>query len=282
MKDLKEALTKEYDDNFERYWKSAFSAYKNDAIADRVWFCGPTSYLFSLAGKRFAVDLQIRRACDFEKLRATLADDTSKLEFVLITHQHDDHMCIPLMRELKDSPIIWYIPDGTHENLIAKTELPEEKIVRVRSGDSFKIGDITVKVFKSTHERPDEEQIFEQVGYEIVTPRGKLLFPADVRNYDSTLYPDFSDIDICFAHLWAGDDTINAENYMPLLCEFADFYSRIGAKKYFLCHLYEIARELRHMWRYTHAGAAMELFIDKAPTAEVMIPHLGSSYALFD
>lgn len=281
MQDLKEALKNDYDKKFVTYWNKVFSEYKNDTSGDRVWFAGPTSYVFSLSGVRFAVDLQIRRECDFEKVREGLCDDTSALSFVLITHQHDDHMCIPLMRALKDSPIIWYIPEGTHENLIAETELPEEKIVRVRDGEELCVGPLKIKAFNSTHERPEEEPIFQQLGYEIITPRGKLLLPADVRNYDLNLYPSFSDIDVCFSHLWAGDDTVNAENYMPLLKEFADFNSHFGAKKYFLCHLYEIARELRHMWRYTHAAAAMELFMERIPEAEIMIPHLGSSYELF-
>ena len=277
---VKDYIKKDYDLNFVKYWDKVFSEYKDERFDNRVWFAGPTSYVFSISGTHFALDPQIRRECDFEKLRDNLAEYTSKIEFVLITHQHDDHMCIPLMRELKDSPIIWYIPEGTHEDLIAKTELAPEKIVRVRSGDSFKIGSITVKAFKSTHERPGEKEVFEQLGYEIATPCGKLLFPADVRNYDPGLYPEFSDIDICFAHLWAGDDTVNAEKYKPLLLEFADFYSGIGAKKYFICHLYEIARDLYHMWRYTHAAEAMEIFMGKIPTSEVVIPHLGTSYSL--
>ncbi len=281
MQELKEALKKDYDLNFPYYWKKVFSEYKNDKFSERVWFCGPTSYVFSLYGVRFAIDLQIRRECDFEKVRAELSEDTSALSFVLITHQHDDHMCIPLMRALKDTPIIWYIPEGTHEHLIEKTELPEDKIVKVRDGEEFCVGALKIKAFNSTHERPGEKQIFQQLGYEIITPEGKLLVPADVRNYDLSLYPEFSDIDVCFSHLWAGDDTINEEKYMPLLREFADFYSSFGAKKYFFCHLYEIAREFRHMWRCTHAAEAMELFLEKIPTAEVLIPHLGSSYSLF-
>ena len=281
MQDVKDVFKKDYDLNFPYYWKKVFSEYKDNKNTDRVWFIGPTSYVFSLSGVRFAVDLQIRRACDFEKVKAELCEDTCAIDFILITHQHDDHMCIPLMRALKDTNIKWYLPEGTHENLIAETELPEEKIVRMRSGESFKCGDVCVRAFKSTHERPDEEQIFEQLGSEVITPNGKLLFPADVRNYDLNLYPSFSDIDVCFSHLWAGDDTVNAENYMPLLKEFAEFYSAFGAKKYFLCHLYEIAREFRHMWRYTHAAEAMELFMERIPEAEIMIPHLGSSYELF-
>ena len=281
MEPLKKNLIKDYDLNFPYYWKKVFSEYKNDKFSERVWFAGPTSYVFSLSGVKFAVDLQVRRDSDFEKILPTLLDDTSALTFVLITHQHDDHMCIPLMRALKDSPIVWYIPEGTHEHLIEKTEIPSEKIVRVKNGDCFKIGDVIIKAFDSTHERPEEEPIFQQLGYEVITPNGKLLFPADVRNYDLNLYPSFSDIDVCFSHLWAGDDTVNAENYMPLLKEFADFNSHFGAKKYFICHLYEIAREFRHMWRYTHAAEAMELFMERIPEAEIMIPHLGSSYELF-
>ena len=276
----KDSVKRDYDLNFMTYWDKVFSEYKNSAASNRVWFAGPTSYVFSLCGQKFALDLQVRRKCDFENVRERLINDTSDLSFVLITHQHDDHMCIPLMRELKDSPIRWYLPYDTKKSLIDETELPDDKIVKVHDGDVYKIGNLTVRVFFSPHVVPGDEP-FPQVGYEVISPAGNILFPGDVRDYDHKGYPEFGNVDVCFSHLWGGDNTIDPELYTPMLEKFADMNAGFGAKKYFLCHLYEIGRELKYMWRYSHAGLAMDLFYERNPESEVVIPHLGCSYPLF-
>ena len=91
----------DYDLHFEDWWRGIFSEYR-EGDGDRLWLAGPSSYVFSLSGVRFAVDLQIRRACDLERVKDTLVEDLSELSFMLITHQHDDHFCIPLMQMAVD------------------------------------------------------------------------------------------------------------------------------------------------------------------------------------
>ena len=41
-----------------------------------------------------------------------LAQDLKALSFVLLTHQHADHLDLDLIRELKHLPIIWVIPES--------------------------------------------------------------------------------------------------------------------------------------------------------------------------
>ncbi len=269
------SATIDYDNNFMTYWENIFSSLSAHSGSDRVWFAGPSAYVFSLCGQKFAMDLQVRRQGDFEKIKPKLHDYAKDLSFVLITHEHDDHMCMPLMRELKDTDIKWYVPHDCSWHLVESSGVKEENIVRVKPGDVFEIGELTVKAFYSPHVRPDDDETFAQRGYEIICPNKRLLFPGDVRDYDFCDYPQFDDVDVCFSHLWGGNNSIDEKLYMPMLEDFVKFNLAFGAKRYFLCHLYELGREAKYLWSYKHAGIAKDMFYSLSSESIVDIPRLG-------
>ena len=272
-----ESAIADYERNFVNNWNRVFSEYRKKE--NRFWLAGPTSYVFSLEGQRFAVDLQIRRDSDFEKLASQLVSDTDAVSFMLITHQHGDHMCVPLMNALKDTDIKWYIPKGTRQDYIERSGIKEENIVWVQPGDTWQAGSLKFRAFSSPHARPGKE-IFLQCGYEITTPDGKILITGDVRDYDYDGYPDFGNVDVCFSHLWAGNDSQNPENYMPMLRDFVTYNAKLKAKKYYLCHLYELGRKDRYLWDFSHAGLATKMFYSLLPDSVVEVPRIGHSYPL--
>lgn len=272
----------DYDLHFEEWWRGIFSEYR-EGDGDRLWLAGPSSYVFSLSGVRFAVDLQIRRACDLERVKDTLVEDLSELSFMLITHQHDDHFCIPLMQKLKDTNIHWYLPEGCRADLIEASGLRRENITFLRAGDSFSVGGLTVRAFRSPHLGAGADQsLFPELGYELVTSRGRVLLPADVRDYSFTDYPDFGEVDLCLAHLWGGNDALDAAAYGPMLDACADFFARFGAKRYFFSHLYEIGRGDLYMWHEGHAAIVAEKIKARLAEACTAVPEIGVCYPLFE
>lgn len=273
---------RDYDEHFFGRWTRAFDEFLTSAGEDRMWLVGPSSYLFSVAGQKFAVDPQIRRTTAFDALLPRFVEDFSQVSFVLITHQHDDHMCIPLMRALKDTAIRWYLPYGCRADLVEKSEIKKENIVWVHDGDEFVFGDLTVRAFDTPHVPAGEDMAsFIERGYELIAPNGRVLMPADVRNYDYDAYPDFGEIDLCISHLWAGNDALNPENYLPMMQKFADFSARFRAKRYFLCHLYEVGRKELYMWHDGHAEEAIRMLGERLPESRVEVPRIGSHYDLF-
>lgn len=274
---------RDYDEHFLARWRHALDEFRASEGEDRMWLVGPTSYLFSIAGQKLAVDPQIRRASDFDALLPHLVQDFSPVSAVLITHQHDDHMCLPLMRALKDTPIRWYLPFGCRLDLVERSEIKPENIVWVRDGDEFSFGALTVRAFDTPHVPAGEDMAsFPERGYELITGRGRVLMPADVRNYDYDGYPDFGAVTLCLAHLWAGNDAIHEENYLPLLEKFAEFLARFRAETYFLCHLYEIGRKELFLWHDGHAEIAAHKLLSHLPQSRVTLPRIGESYALFE
>lgn len=278
----KDRAIRDYDENFERYWDKAFSELRNATENEnKMWLVGPSSYLFSIDGVKFAVDPQIRRMKDVESLSDRLSKDLSVLSFVLITHQHDDHFCAPLIERVRHLPITWYLPSEMSRHFIESVGLSEEKCVFLNAGDKFFAGGIEFMAFNSPHVRKNTTAIMPEIGYYIKTKKVSVLLPADVRDYDYVNYPEFGDVDLCVSHLWAGDNAIDEEAYLPMLDKFVDFSLRFGAKKYFICHLYEIGRKEKYMWHDLHADLAIELFLKKATEVKVEIPRLGCSYELF-
>ena len=267
----------DYDKNFRASWKRIFTEYRQENVGDRMWLAGPSSSVFSLAGERFAVDLQIRRPQDLEALLPGLAEDTSALSHILVTHEHDDHLCLPLMQALKDMPIRWYLPYNSHREWVEATGISMDKITWLEPGDCFSIGKLRVRSFNTPHAKPGIP-IFTQCGYEITAPSGKILLPGDIRDYEYDAYPDFGKVDLCISHLWAGDDSIHPEQYLPLMKQFTERIAGFHADRYFLCHLYEIARDEQHLWDFSHAGTAMQMLYHTLPECEVQIPRIGRSY----
>lgn len=272
MQTPRELTIAEYNNHFTEWWNRVFTEYKERKNC--IWLAGPTSYVFSLDDVKFAVDLQVRRSVDLEKVRTRLMSDVSEISFILITHQHDDHMCIPLMRELANTDIIWYIPYGTREDLIKKSLIKKENIIWVKDGDCWEIGQLKFRAFKSPHTKPGEA-VFLQCGYEIQAPEGKILISGDIRDYEYEGFPEFGDVDLCFAHLWAGNDALNSESYMPLLKQFVECHASFAAKKYFLCHLYEIGREDKYLWHSGHAELAKKMFHEILPESVIEVPNIG-------
>ena len=263
-------------------WDRAFSELRAAVESDnKVWLVGPSAYLFSIGGVKFAVDLQVRREKDLEVLSSRLCGDLESLSFVLITHQHDDHFCVPLIKMAAELPLVWYLPHKMPERFLEAAGLSQERCVRLEAGESFDYGGVSVTAFDSPHIRPGADAVMPELGYLIRSKGGSVLIPADVRDYSYRGYPDFGEIDLCFSHLWAGDNAIDEEAYLPMLEQFVDFSLRFSAKRYFICHLYEIGRKEKYMWHSAHAELAMKMFKEKKPQCCLDVPEGGRSYELF-
>ncbi len=269
----------EYDASFINKWHRIFDEYKNSKNEDRLWLAGPTSYIFNFGGEKFAVDPQIRRQKDRDLLYPELSENMSDVKFVLITHDHGDHMCPSLMKSLKDLPIIWYMPKNTRRDYIEASEIKEENIVYVSAGNSFEIGNLKIKAYYTPHGKPGGK-FPDQCGYEIISPKGRIFIPGDVRDYDYRGYEGLGDIDLCLSHLWAGNNAIDESEYLPIMEKYADFTAVFNAKRYFLCHLYEIGRTERYMWHDEHAEKATKMLKERLPEADVTVPRVGESYSL--
>ncbi len=276
---LKEALA-EYDKTFEERWRSAIRAFRT-AVEDSLYLIGPSSYLFTLAGEKIAVDPQIRRDADLVKVEDTIVNTFGSLSAILITHEHDDHFCMKLTRMLKDTPVVWYLPKGMKASLIEESGLKPERIRYVCEGDEIRLGAVTIRVFESPHVPFGKEKTIVECGYELSAASRHVLLPGDIREYGYQDYPPIHLPDVCIAHLWAGNDMVHPEAYLPRLEEAADFFARLKAKQYWFGHLYKIGREQHKMCDVEHAELLGALLKKRLPHCDTLVPLLGYGYRLF-
>ena len=269
----------EYDADFIDRWHRVFREHRDSSDEDRLWLAGPTSYIFNFGGEKFAVDPQVRRQKDRDLIFPTLVEEMSKVKFVLITHDHDDHMCVPLMNALKDTPIVWYLPSGVRRDLVNASQLKEERIVYLSENDSITIGSLKINAYYTPHGKAGGT-FPDQRGYEIIASSGTVFIPGDVRDYSYRGYDGLGKIDLCLSHLWAGNNSIDESAFMPIMEEFADFTAEFKSDRHFLCHLYEIGRKEEFMWHDGHAKKASKLLKKRLPKTEVFVPRVGGSYSL--
>lgn len=103
---------------------------------------------------------------------ALKADDLKKLDYILITHEHHDHMHLPLIKE-----ILAKFPDATViTNKSAAATLAKEGIRTETSGNSM------ISITPARHEK-----ILMQTPENIMfTIAGRLTHPGDSLNFENT------------------------------------------------------------------------------------------------
>ena len=83
------------------------------------------------------------------------------------------------------------------------------------------------------------------------------------------------------SHVWAGNNAIDESLYMPMLDKFISFSAEFKAKKYYLCHLYEIGRKELYMWHDDHADVVIKGLRKLLPGTSVEVPRIGQKYMMF-
>jgi L-ascorbate metabolism protein UlaG (beta-lactamase superfamily) len=129
-----------------RLTKDSFAEKPEDLT---VYWLGHASLILELEGKRFLVDpvfgnaapvpLAVRRYSPAPLRRR----DVPRIDYVLITHDHYDHLEYVTMRQLRNRDVIFIAPLGVGEHLI-KWGISPEKIRELDWGDEFTEDGVTV------------------------------------------------------------------------------------------------------------------------------------------
>ena len=267
------ALLDYYRGSYAGLWDRAFAQAFGGEHDHHAWLLGPSGYLLSADGLRFGLDIHIHRPWIADDLSASLADDLSRLDFMLLSHAHGDHYDEALLRLLKDAPVRWFIPAFFDCGKILATGISPERVTWVEPGHTYQAGPLAITAFESPHVKVPE------LGYLVETGKYRLLFPGDVRDYAQRL-PDFGPVDCLFAHVWLGRG--NAQNLPcePWLSGFCDFAAALRPRRVFLTHLFELGRDADNLWTYAHAGLVADWLLERDASLQIVIPRIGESLPL--
>ncbi len=264
---------------YARYYGEVWSAIERGAAsgADAFWLMGAASYLFSVGGRRFAVDPMFNTPRSGEALRLAGPGAVSLLdgcEFILITHGHADHFDPRLMESCRHTR--WYIPAFLADRLPGGMK----NATLVRGGDRFEIGPFHIEAFDSLHYDAGTDTGVPEVGYFIGAGEKRLLLPGDIRDYDAERLPRFGPVTHFFAHVWLGRG--NALNWPcgEYPGQMARFALAFRPERVYLTHLLEAERGEKDLWTYAHAGLVADALLALEPGLRVSMPLLGETVLL--
>lgn len=256
--------------NYRQVWADMIAEWSFDDPSSKGWMMYSANYLFRTANVRWAVDpflLSTRVLAPFWEQQII---DLSKLDFVLLTHRHNDHFDRTLVHALRNYPIRWLIPQEMLADVLA-LEVDPHKITIAHPGKPIRHEGIQVVPFVSLHFQVDSENRVHGVpetGYLVEINGKRWLLPGDVRNYKAEQLPQFGPVDLLISHLWLGRKSAET-NPPPLLDQFCEFCLALNPSQIVITHLYELGRKPDNLWSLSHFQIVKNKFAALIPDIKV-------------
>ena len=259
--------------NFDKDFSTALSIFEKDQ-GNYCSLVGASSYLFNTNGYRWGMDLSFRHAYLLAKTPHKLGELLKDLKLILVTHAHADHFEEATVRQLAKNDTKWIIPDFMEEKAQACGISPK-KMLLVSAGDALTVGPLTVRVFEGRHFRPDTGKGTRAYGYYVTAENApSLAFPSDVRDYSIEGLPELPKADVCFAHVWMGDQSDKVD-FGAYPAQIARYMLNFSKKNLIFSHLYENGRKDSQMWTKEHARLLEQAVKENCPKIKTVIPKIG-------
>lgn len=275
QKEIDKSVQKMVDD-YPRLWTNMIEEWQHCRHQDKMWLMYSANYLFCTDNINWAVD-PATLSNRIPSVLQTNIKDLSSLSFVLLTHDHADHLDYKIIQQLSKSPVKWVVPEDMVGTIKANSGIVNEQLIIAHYQQEITIEGIKVTPFAGLHLEENIQEV-SCTGYLVETANKRLLFPADVRKFNNNLLPQFGHIDTVFAHLWLGrNNALLTEN--PFLDQFCRFYLDFTPRQIMVTHLEE-PRGPDNYWNQRHAQMALEHWHHLAPEVKITIPKLGKGVTL--
>lgn len=242
-------------------WHKFICDWRSQENEDAVWMMYAANYLLRTAGVRWAIDPY----CLMHRIHAdhdlNLSRDLSALEMIVLSHRHNDHLDLQLLRALQELPIQWVIPEFMLEVVLDNVSLPQDRIITAWPETPIHMRGLTLTPFNGLHIR--EIYGVPELGYLAEFNGKRWLFPGDIRSYDFSKLPVLGQLDGSFAHLWLGKGRA-LDAFPPFLDAFIQFFSLLNPKRLVISHMHEIGRIPEELWGLHHYDMILERFQQKS------------------
>lgn len=258
-------------------WREIIREWSSGETADSAWLTYAANYLFSTAGVRWALD-PLSLAARVPGIEPPdFNADLRPCELVVLSHNHKDHLDLDLIRALQSQPLQWVIPQHMLHTVLARADIPSERIIVPEYGKPMHFSRLTLTAFEGLHLA--QGRGVPSTGYLAEFGGKRWLFPGDTRRYDLTALPDFGRLDGVFAHLWLGRAAALLDP-PPLLESFCRFFAGLHADRLVVTHLHELGRDADDYWDEAHFQAVSARFRQIAPTLRLAAATLGERVPL--
>ena len=258
-------------------WSQMIANWRQPGSEDRTWLMYSANYLFRTANVRWAMD-PLRLRHKLPDAPEMPVDDLKNLDFILLTHQHSDHLDLNLLQGLKDFPVLWVIPAPLLPMVQAEMDISVDRLIVPEPMRTIEIRGLRITPFDGLHwEVQPGSQFLRGVpamGYLVECNGKRWLFPGDTRMYDRYKLPSFDPVDVLFAHVWLGRGCA-LQDEPPLLDAFCRFCLDLGPKRIILTHLDEFGRDANEYWGSEHAQKVICRISEKNPNISISPAYIG-------
>lgn len=243
-------------------WNQLTGAWRNSSIGLHGWLTYAANYLFSFHGYKWGLDPFAMSSRVTGMPSPDYRRDLAPLSLVVLTHAHNDHLDVNLIKSMKRAEVEWVIPVYVQELLRKAAALPEKGVITPVPGQDIICGPLRLLPFESLHVHGRHG--VPETGYLVLCDGVRWLFPGDIRDYDLTRMPFFGRLDGAVAHLWLGKAKA-LEEAPPFLDAFCDFYTGLDSERLFVTHLNEFGRDEKDLWRDEHYNLVKNGLLQRKP-----------------
>jgi hypothetical protein len=269
---------------YPQQWARLIKGWQEDNSEDCAFLTYSANYLFRTAGVRWALDPLTLRCRVPTAPNVPIAENLSKLEFVILTHRHADHLDDVLVHKLRKTSIQWVVPKAILSKVL-EFGLLEKNIIIPENLKTISIKGVNILPFEGLHwQKLYRDETVEIHGVPatsyLVEFQGKRwLFPGDIREYDLGALPGFGVIDGIFAHLWLGKKCALMEP-PPLLDAFCNFFYNLKPKRIVITHLEELGRNAFDYWDESHYHLVRSQIQQMSPNMDISAALMGDKVGL--
>jgi hypothetical protein len=264
-------------------WSRMVSEWNSPGPDDRAWLMYTANYLFRTAEIRWALDPLTLKHRLPEASEVNIAHDLKGLSFILLTHNHVDHLDPELVNALSAQPILWVVPEDLLR-MVEQAGLTREKIILPKPLESIEIQGLRITPFDGLHWENDSEQPYglrgvPSNGYLVEFSGKRWLFPGDTRTYNVGHLPSFGAVDGAFVHLWLGRASALLEK-PPLMDLFCRFCTGLHSPRIIITHLEDFGWEAAEYWDDSHFQLVKQWMQKNTPDISVDSAVMGGSIDL--
>lgn len=258
-------------------WKHVIDEWNSELRGNLAWLTYSANYLLLTEGVRWAIDpfsmsTRIRGIPQPDFLH-----DLQKLELVVLTHAHNDHLDLELIRSIALLPIQWVVPVDMVDLLLAKTSLTRKRMIIPSPGKEIEFRGLSLRPFDSLHFH--KHGGVKETGYLAFFGGQSWLFPGDIRDFDAARLPNFDRVNGVFAHLWLGKACALLPE-PPFLTEFCQFFTSFTPQRVVITHLNEYGRDETELWTESHFEIVKQRFTEITPQINIEKALMGSKVSL--
>lgn len=258
-------------------WEHVIDEWKSELTGNSAWLTYSANYLLQTAGVRWAIDPFSMSTRVTGTPVPDYIHDLRKLELVVLTHAHNDHLDLELIRAIAPLPIQWVVPADMVDQLLSKTGLTRNRMIIPVTGKNIEFQSLSLLPFESLHFH--RHGGVKETGYLASFGDQAWLFPGDIRDFDAARLPSFGRVNGVFAHLWLGKACALLPE-PPFLNDFCTFFSLFSPERIIVTHLNEFGRDETELWNEIHFDKVKQRFAKVAPLVKVEMAVMGSRVTL--